>query len=88
MRSGQPAPGLEIYFEPVRTQAGEDDRALIMAWSSPTGDFTLYSGAFPGAPAGPYKVGIRDETGLPVAMPDDLILTVEEKDSNEFKIDF
>lgn len=89
LRSGQPVQGVQIFFEPVRSMAGEDNRPLAMAFSGPDGNYrVMYSASFPGAAAGQYRIGLRDETGIPVALPEEMVITVQENDSNNFKISY
>jgi len=88
IHSGQPAPGIQIMFEPVG--GGMDDiRGLVMATSDGQGNFHLmYTPMFYGVPAGSYRIGLMDANGAPLPQTEELILKVEEKDENNFKINF
>jgi hypothetical protein len=88
LRNGAPAPNIRIIFEPSVADPN-DPRGAVMGNCDNEGKFRLMSTpTFPGAPAGEYKVSMMDENGLPIARSQGLlILSVSEKDKNEFKID-
>ncbi|MDA1229544.1 MAG: hypothetical protein O2856_02095 [Planctomycetota bacterium] len=87
LKGGLPAPGINITFEPVGK--GMDDlRHSATAVSDANGNFRLMYGGFVfyGAPAGEYRIGLRDDISREIAQSEALIFTVKENGKNEFKI--
>ncbi len=88
MHSGQPVPGIQIMFEPVGGGM-DDNRALMMVTSDGQGNFRLmYTPLYYGAPAGSYRIGLMDANGAPIPQTEELTFKVEEKDDNNFKINY
>ena len=88
IRSGIPAPAIQILFEPVG--GGMDDtRHHAQATSDAEGNFRLmYDHTFYGVPAGSYLIGLMDVNGAPIPQVEELTLKVEEKGENKLKINF
>ena len=84
--SGQPGSGVQLYFEPLPSPGTIDVRQNLTAFCDQEGKFRLYTDIFSGAPAGQYRIDIRDQNGVPVPMASELVVTVAEDDKNEFKI--
>jgi|GEM_PF-766476 len=87
LKGGQPAPGIQIFFEPFGR--GMDEKRLFgNAVSDADGYFrVMYNGlVFYGVPSGEYRIALRDEKGQPVQQTESLMLTVKEDGENEFKI--
>lgn len=87
MRGSSGVAGVDVTFEPI-VSAPDDARGIAYGVTDEKGAFELkYQDGWSGAPAGQYRVGLMmHESGEAVAMPEVLILNVNDNGSNEFKI--
>jgi hypothetical protein len=85
-KSGQPLAGVRVEFGP-EAPGSEDQVLQASAITDEQGRFRLsaFAGQY-GAPAGNYVVGLSDQSGVPLQVPeDDVRKTVSDTAPNEFE---